>query len=274
MGVGSSTGAVLRACSLCPARALAWAPQCPATSMWPSPRRDSAKVCPVNVREPAGVTKGAEAWAALAEDLHGEGARQDLGWGPTPATDGMLPPTRVPGADGPARQAEVPGTGQKPGSTEPRTLCQAAGSRPKTRATRPLPVSRFISLTCFSAHTCVSLAGRGAVCLPGLPAGTFPWFPAPARSLPAAGKCSLAGSAASLKNDFLPSQKRAKYSAGINRETDITPKCPCEKRAGQKVLLKARDEARGPGGTRTSSRVTEPARRRLLRGRPAHRCAA
>lgn len=94
---GSRTGAVLRACSLCLARALAWAPQCPATSMWPSPRRDSAKVCPVNVREPAGVTKGAEAWAALAEDLHGEGARQDLGWGPTPATDGMLPPDSSPG---------------------------------------------------------------------------------------------------------------------------------------------------------------------------------
>lgn len=186
---------------------LAWAPQCPATSMWPSPSRDSAKVCPANVTEPAGVTKGAEAWAALAEDLHREGARQDLSLGPTPDADGALPPTRGPGADSPACQAKVPGTGQKPGSAEPRSLCQAAGSGPQTRATRPLPVSCFISLTCSSAHTCVSLAGRGAACLPGLPAGSFPWFPAPARSLPAAGKCSLAGSAASLKNDFLPSQK-------------------------------------------------------------------
>lgn len=66
----------------------------------------------------------------------------------------------------------------------------------------------------------------------------------------------VSGVGSVFKKRFSSFLERAKYSTGINREIDITPKCPCEKRAGQKVLLKARDGARGPGRTCASSRVT------------------
>lgn len=152
LGRGSRTGAVLRACSLCPARVLAWAlgwepfaPQCPATSMWLSPNRDSVKVCPVNVNEHVGMTKGVEARAMLAEDLPREEVSRTSA-GARPLTPMACYPQLVSrGLTAQCARQRRPKTGQKPGPTEQRTLCQAAGSRPKTRATRPLPASGFIS---------------------------------------------------------------------------------------------------------------------------------
>lgn len=131
--------------STCPGLGSGLGAFCPATSMWLSPNRDSVKVCPVNVNEHVGMTKGAEARATLAEDLPREEVSRTSA-GARPLTPMACYPQLVSrGLTAQCARQRRPKTGQKPGPTEQRTLCQAAGSRPKTRATRPLPASGFIS---------------------------------------------------------------------------------------------------------------------------------
>lgn len=137
----------------------------------------------------------------------------DTGFTRTPAGARPAPLSLLSqGADSSGHQAEAAGTGPSR-NLRHQSRTERMDLRRKPGPPTALPFSRFIFLTCSSAHTCVSLAGTEARVDARRPPslGTFPVLagchPRPRPGLYEAGKVFFCGSVASLKNDFLASRK-------------------------------------------------------------------
>lgn len=176
-----------------------------------------------------------------ADDFHREGSP-----GSQPGPD-LSPVTHLyPGGRWPSAPGRCARNGryQKRPPGEPHWLCRENGSRPQTSATHPPSVLPFyFSHLLLGPHVHLPGRQRGPCgCQPPSPPSQGPPGPCrlPPLPQPRPLRCRevfICGVGSIFKKRFSSFSEGAKYSTGINRDTDIKPKCPCENHAGWKELL-------------------------------------